>query len=164
MLWLLASYAWAQQSSISSRTYDINGRPVKASGPNRWLAVPDHARCERPYVPVETVEERVVSDSGRTKVIERTISRYDPNGVPGPAGTRTHRRDQEPDGNDPSSSTVSRGEINGSFQLAERSTKVTRTAATRRKQYRHRATNIERLDGPSREERTDRRHLGPEDI
>ena len=38
---------------------------------------------------------------------------------------------KEPDGTIRSSSTVSRGDINGSFQLAERSTKVTRTVGNR---------------------------------
>jgi hypothetical protein len=133
LVWLLASYAWAQQSAVSSRTYDINGRPVEgvrsvqSNGSKSQITRDANGRS----VPVETVEERVVSESGSTKVIERTIRRYDPNGVPGPPERVRIEETKDPDGTIRSLSTVSRGDINGSFQLAERSTKVTRTTGNR---------------------------------
>lgn len=133
LVWLLASCAWAQQSAISSRTYDINGRPVEgvrslqSNGSRSQITRDANGRI----VPVETVEERVVSESGPTKVIERTIRRYDPNGVPGPPERVRIEETKEPDGTIRSLSTVSRGDINGSFQLVERSTKITRTVGNR---------------------------------
>jgi hypothetical protein len=130
---LICSIAWCQQSSTSTRTYDLNGRPV--SGVATSQAGGSHSQITRDVngrrVPVESVDERVVSDSGGVKVIERTIKRYDANGTPGPAERVTIEEKKQPDGTVQTSTTVSRGNINGGFQLAERSTAVTRTNGNR---------------------------------
>ena len=73
----------------------------------------------------------MVSDSGGVKVIERTIKRYDANGTPGPAERVTIEERKQPDGSVQTSTAVSRGTINGGFQLAERSTAITRTNGNR---------------------------------
>jgi hypothetical protein len=133
VLLVLCSVAWSQQSSTSSRTYDLNGRPVPGvsasqSGGSRSQITRD---VNGRSVPVESVDERVVSDSGGLKVIERTIKRYDANGSPGPAERVTIEERKQPDGSVQTSTTVSRGNLNGGFQLAERSTAITRTSGNR---------------------------------
>ena len=80
---------------------------------------------------MESASERVVSDSGGVKVVERTIKRYDANGTPGPAERLTIEERKQPDGSLLTSTTVSRGTINGNFQLAERSTSISRTNGNR---------------------------------
>ncbi len=132
--WLLiACAAWAQQSTVSTKNYDNNGHPVagvssvKSNGSRSEVTRDANGRT----VPVETVDEKVISDSGSTKVIERIIRRYDPNGTPGPAEKVRVEESKEPDGTVRALTTVSRGDINGGFQLAERSTKVTKVAGGR---------------------------------
>ena len=49
-------------------------------------------------VPVESTEERVLSDSGSSRVIERIIKRYDANGNPGPPERVRIEETKEPDG------------------------------------------------------------------
>ena len=73
----------------------------------------------------------MVSDSGGIKVVERTIKRYDANGNPGPAERVTIEQKKQPDGSVQTSTTTSRGNINGGFQLAERATALTRTNGNR---------------------------------
>lgn len=133
-VWLLiAACAWGQQSVVSTRTFDVNGRPVQgvtsvqSNGSRSQITRDVNGRT----VPVETVEERVVSESGGVKVVERIVRRYDANGVPGPPEKIRVEETKEPGGSVRTLTTVSRGDINGGFQLAERSTKVTRTAGNR---------------------------------
>jgi hypothetical protein len=136
------SALWCQQSSISTRTYDVNGHPVagvsarNAGGSSKEITRDVNGRT----VPIESVTERIVSDSGGVKVIERTIKRYDPNGTPGPAERVTIEERKQPDGTVQTSTTVARGNINGNFQVAERSTAISRTNGNRTET----STSIER--------------------
>jgi hypothetical protein len=124
----------AQQPSVSStRTYDVNGRPVEGvrtvqtNGSRSQITRDVNGRA----VPVESVEERVVSESGGTRVIERVIRRYDPNGAPGPAERLRIEEQKHADGTVKTLTTVTRGDINGNFQVAERSSTLTRVAGER---------------------------------
>src|SRR3954464_6815004 len=96
----MISSAWCQQSVISTRTYDLNGRPV--SGVSSVQSNGSRSQITRDVngrtVPVETAEERVVSDSGSSRIIERTIKRYDANGNPGPPERVRIEETKEPDG------------------------------------------------------------------
>ena len=132
LVWLLASFAWAPAIAVSSRTYDINGRPVRASGPSNRMDRGRRSReMQRPDCSCRdrgrTRGQRFGADQShradRQPLRPQRSSRA--------TGTRAHRRDQRTRRHVRSLSTVSRGDINGSFQLAERSTKVTRTVGNR---------------------------------
>jgi hypothetical protein len=129
----MISSAWCQQSVTSTRTYDLNGRPVtgvgsvQSNGSRSQITRDVNGRT----VPVETTEERVLSDSGSSKVIERIIKRYDANGNPGPPERVRIEETKEPDGSVRTATAISRGDVNGAFQMAERSIKVTKTLGNR---------------------------------
>ncbi len=133
---------WCEQSSVATRTYDVNGHPVSGvSVRNSGGSTKEITRdINGQTAPVESVTERIVSDSGGVKVIERTIKRYDANGTPGPAERITVEERKQADGTLHTSTTVSRGTINGSFQVAERSTSISRTNGNRTET----STSIER--------------------
>jgi len=79
-------------------------------------------------VPLESVQERVVSASGGVKVIERIVRRYGADGQPGPPEKiRIEERTAE-DGAITTSASVYRGDLNGAFHLAERSVEHIRKA------------------------------------
>ena len=125
--------ACAQQSSISTQTYDINGRPVSGvssmqSGNSRSQVTRDSNGRK---VPIETAEERLISDSGGVKILERIIKRYDPNGNPGPPERIRIEEYKESGGAIRTVTTVSRGDINGALQVAERATTITRSSGPR---------------------------------
>src|SRR3954451_3065400 len=133
-MWLLTfSSVWGQQANVSTRTFDLNGHAVQGvgtiqSGPTRSPVTRD---LNGRTVPVDSVEERVVSDAGGVRTTERIVKRYDPNGNPGPAERVRIEERKQPDGSISTAATIERGDINGAFQLAERSTTLTRTAGTR---------------------------------
>jgi hypothetical protein len=77
-------------------------------------------------IPIQSVEERVVSDAGGVRVVERTIRRYDANGMPGPPERERIETAKERDGSVRTTTTLLRGDINGTMQVAERSTALTR--------------------------------------
>lgn len=77
-------------------------------------------------VPLNRVEDVVVSDSGGVKVIERTVRQFDPNGNPGPAEKMKIEIRKEPDGTEHTVTTVRRADLNGNLQVAERRTQVAR--------------------------------------
>ncbi len=134
LLGLLSVFAaCAQQSSVSTQTYDINGRPVSGvssiqSGNSRSEVTRD---SNGRTVPIETAEERVISDSGGVRIVERTVKRYDPNGNPGPPERIRIEEYKESAGTVRTITTVSRGDINGALQVAERATTITRSAEGR---------------------------------
>ena len=117
----------------STRKYDINGRPVQgvgsieSKGSRSQITRDVNGRA----VPVESVEERVVSESGGVRVVERMVRRYDQNGRPGPPERLRIEEQKQPDGTVKTLTTVSRGDINGSFQVAERSSTLTRATGDR---------------------------------
>jgi hypothetical protein len=81
-------------------------------------------------VPVSRVEDKVVSDSGGVKVIERTVQQFDPNGNPlAPEKQRIEIR-KEADGSEHTTTTVRRADVNGTLQVAERRTQIARRSGT----------------------------------
>ena len=130
---LLTVSAWAQQSSVATRTYDVNGRPVEgvrtiqSNGSQVKVTEGVNGRV----VPVESVEERVISDPGGVRIVERTVRRHDQNGRPGPAERVRIEERKEADGSTRVSTTVSRGDVNGKFQIAERALTSTRVSGGR---------------------------------
>jgi hypothetical protein len=77
-------------------------------------------------VPVSRVEDKVVSDSGGVKIVERTIQQFDPNGNPLPPEKERIEMRKQPDGSEHTVTTVRRADVNGTLQLAERRTQIAR--------------------------------------
>ncbi len=81
-------------------------------------------------VPAQTVQERVLSDDGRKRVVEREIKLYDANGNALPAERVRIEEDKQPSGAVTTRMSVFRADINGNLSLAERSVKETRSAGS----------------------------------
>ena len=79
-------------------------------------------------VPAERVEERLVSDSGGVKVVERSVQRYDPNGNPLPRERQVITTTTRPDGSVSEQAALYRSDINGSMALAQRTNTDTHTS------------------------------------
>lgn len=130
---LLCAAALAQQTR-TTYTFDVNGDPVP--GASVSVSGAPHAREQRTVVsnlnggrvPVNSVEERVVSEEGNLRIVERVVKRYDANGVPGPAEKIRIEERKNADGSVTMQTTVLRGDLNGNFRAAERSTTVARTS------------------------------------
>jgi hypothetical protein len=124
----------AQEGSVTSTyTFDLNGRRVEAArsarlqGPGTTAARQLLRNVNGREVPVEATEERVISDDGTTRVVERVTRRYTPTGEPGPPERARIEERKQPDGTVVTASTVYRGDVNGNLQVAERSVTQTRT-------------------------------------
>ncbi|MGC4054907.1 MAG: hypothetical protein QM757_39195 [Paludibaculum sp.] len=76
----------AQQSQSSTAVYDINGRRVDWSqsqaGDGRTAQTQRNLNGRT--IPTEKVEEKVISNEGGVRVVERTVRRFDMNGNPLP--------------------------------------------------------------------------------
>jgi hypothetical protein len=73
-------------------------------------------------VPLQSTEERVVSEDANGRVVERIVRRFDANGNPSPSEKHRVQERKNPDGSVSSVTTVSYGDINGGYQLGERVT------------------------------------------
>ena len=131
----LSSAAWAQQGSkqTAEYTYDINGRRVELStaatqvrGPGASTTLDSVMTLNGRMAPRESVEERVLRDDPAGRVVERLVKRYDASGNPGQAERVRIEETRHPDGAARSTTTVSRSDVNGSFQVAERSVSESR--------------------------------------
>jgi hypothetical protein len=132
-LLLLASAAIAQQSHMVTRTYDLNGRAVE--GVRTVQTDGSRSQITRDLngstVPIHSVEERVVSDSGGMRVIEVVLRPYDSNGTARPVEKRRIEEQVQADGTIRTRTVITRGDINGSFHVAERSSTITRLSGDR---------------------------------
>jgi len=77
-------------------------------------------------VPAERVEQRVVSDTGGVRVVERLIQRYTPNGDPLPPEKQVVTTTKNSDGSVAEQTDTWRGDLNGNLALAERTQTETR--------------------------------------
>jgi hypothetical protein len=77
-------------------------------------------------VPVSRVEDKIVSDTGGVKIIERTIQQFDPSGNPLPPDKERIEIRKEADGSENTITTVRRADVNGTLQVAERRTQIAR--------------------------------------
>ena len=122
VLWLTGMLVAQQARQTSIRSYDLNGRPV-ADGvitDTNGTTVESITGVNGRTVPLEKVEERVLREDSSSRVIERTVRPYDQNGAPGPARKIRIEEEKNADGSVNSLTTVYRGDLNGSFVLAER--------------------------------------------
>lgn len=124
----------SQTATVAGR--DVNGNSV--AGPSYASATGKGYSERTEYssninggrAPREAVEERVVSKTGDTTVIERTVRRYDANGNPGPAEKTRIEETRRADGSGTRSTTTYRSDINGTLRLAEQSNSETRVSGT----------------------------------
>jgi len=116
----------AQQTAISSSTFDVNGRRVDGASSivSQSPGSADRIEMVRSIngrsVPVETVEDKVVSESGGVKIIERVVKRYDASGRPGPPEKVRIEERKNADGSVNMATSVMRADLNGNYALAER--------------------------------------------
>jgi hypothetical protein len=126
-VFFLASLSLAQQSRMTSRTYDINGPGIDnvTSFVNRSPGSVERIETVRNLdgrrIPVESVEDKVVSESGGVKIIERLVKRYDANGRPGPPEKVHIEESKNADGSVNTAISIMRADINGTYTVAERS-------------------------------------------
>lgn len=125
-VFVAAGLSFAQQTVVSSGTFDINGRRVDGASSlvNQAPGSADRIEMVRSVngrtVPVESVEDKVVSELGGVKIIERVVKRYDASGRPGPP-ERVHIEERKnADGSVNSATSVTRADLNGNYALAER--------------------------------------------
>src|SRR3954469_13224959 len=124
----------AAQQSTRTAEYDGFGHAMPSPSYSTSISGMTTTRVEsRPsvngnLVPTQAVQERLISDDGRKRVVERDIKRYDANGNPlAPERVRVEEEKQA-GGATTTRTSVFRGDINGNLALAERSVKETRVS------------------------------------
>jgi YD repeat-containing protein len=130
VLGLAAASLVAQDASRSftTYTYDGNGRRVPAATAGAITSASGSARVETTTtvngrsVPLESAEEKVISQGPEGRVVERTVRRYDQSGRP--ASSEKVRIEERSDaaGNSIVSTAIYDSDLNGRFALRERTT------------------------------------------
>lgn len=132
---LLAVGLYAQQSSTTTYTYDVNGRAHNAVSLTQGAA-PGAAEKRQTtqnvngrQVPIDDIEEKVISDDGKVRVVERLFKQYDANGRPGPPEKSRIETRKNSDGSTSVATLTYKADINGRLNVAERSVaQITKTA------------------------------------
>jgi hypothetical protein len=123
--------ASAQTGHNSTSTYDldtqsINGGPMPglstsfSETPGSTRTIETRQSLNGHSVPAEKVNERVVSNEGGVKVVERTIERYDPNGEALPPEKQVITTAKHADGSEDQQNSIWRADLNGNMALAEK--------------------------------------------
>ncbi|MGH9719338.1 MAG: hypothetical protein ACRD8O_03945 [Bryobacteraceae bacterium] len=81
-------------------------------------------------VPLQKTEDRVIRSDGQTKVIERTVQRYDQNGNPTNSDLIRIEERKGPDGSGTVQATMYTRDMNGQQQLSERVTTEIKKSGT----------------------------------
>ena len=128
----------AQQSSVTSTSsVNINGDRVpdgpsvihsKSDGRSETTEVVQSINGRT--VPIERVEQRVVSEDSSGRVTERLIRRYDQTGSPTTPVKEIIAEQKRPDGSSTKQVSTYRGDINGGMQLIEKSTTDTQVSGS----------------------------------
>jgi hypothetical protein len=122
LLFLAVATASAQQSK-ATYTYDVNGNRVEGvrlqSGKSERKVLVKSPNGGT--VPEVTSEEKVISDSGGRRVVERLVRRYDPDGKPIAPEKILIEEQKNPDGSSNVLTTIQRGDVNGRYEFVERS-------------------------------------------
>jgi hypothetical protein len=126
----LAAALPAQQSTQQSSVWTNNLSGNRTEG-SRYTSVESPSGSQRVetaqsingrIVPIQSSEDRVLSQDSQSKVVERVIRKYDANGNPGlPVKVRIEEK-KNPDGSTTIQSTAYESDVNGNLQLFERST------------------------------------------
>lgn len=131
---LMAGWLSGQPSANETKTYvyDGMGNRTQATSSTSSRTGSGAQNVERVRsvngreVPVESVQERVVSVGDGVRVVERIVRRYDAEGRPGPPEkTRVEERTAA-DGSTTTATSLYRGDLNGSYQLAEKTLEESR--------------------------------------
>ena len=132
------SAALAQQSAKleNSYIYDVNGRRVETGisvlstqSKGASSTVERALNANGRLAPLEAIEEQVLREDANGRIVERTIRRYDANGIPGPPEKQRIEETRQADGGTRTLTTLYRGDINGALQIAERTVAETRKNA-----------------------------------
>src|SRR6476620_10751795 len=132
VLFVSAAALACAQSTTQTDLLDAAGNRIR--GPE--VEIRGNVRTERLQsingraVPLENIEERVVSDDGRVKVIERTTKKFDQTGHLAETQRVTEEQTRLGDGNSSIRASTYRTDVNGNLQLAERSVTETRKSGT----------------------------------
>ena len=135
MVWFATALALgAQQKTQSSQTYVYDGTGDRVRGPD--VDIRGDSRTEKMQtvngrtVPLEQIEQRVLRSEGPTKVVERIIKRFDPNG--NLAGTERVVEEQTkyPDGGSTVRAATYRADVNGTMRPVERSVTETKKSGS----------------------------------
>src|SRR5258706_4447338 len=130
------------QSTTSTYTRDINGRPVQGD----LLTSMDGARTERNRsingreVPLEQVEERVLRETPSGRITERIVRKFDPSGRLASSDRMVTEEQRRPGGGLTSHSTTYSSDVNGQMQESERATTELRVQGDTRSEQ----TTVER--------------------
>jgi hypothetical protein len=115
-----------ESGPTSSVTYDLHGRPVAGPTVVKSSSASGYRRAEYVEslngrkVPIHSIEERLLKESGGVKVVERIVRRYDPNGRPGPPERTIIEETKTSDGGASVLESRYRVDLNGREQLWER--------------------------------------------
>jgi len=131
--------AAAQTDHKTTSTYDldtqsVNGGPMPglstslSETPGSTRTIETRQSLNGHSVAAEKVNERVVSNEGGVKVVERTIERYDPNGEALPPEKQVITTTKHADGSEDQQSSIFRADLNGNMALAEKDETATRHA------------------------------------
>jgi hypothetical protein len=125
------------QERIQSYSYNGMGQPVAAptialttSGAITTATEKTQSLNGR-TVPLERTEQRVLRDDGHTRVVEKYIRRYDPNGNLAGSEKVLIEEEKRADGASSTRTTVYRGDVNGNMALSERSRSESRKQGDR---------------------------------
>ena len=126
----LAALVAAQDSTrtLATYTYDVHGRRVLAATAGSSTGSGGSFRAETLQsvngrtVPLEAVEEKVISEGPEGKVIERLVRRYDANGRPGQSEKIRIEERKDTSGTMTVVTTVYDSDLNGRYALRERGT------------------------------------------
>lgn len=115
------------QQEKTTYTYDINGRPVPSTSSSRinGSAAETTTGLNGNRVPLQSTEEKVISDGPSGRVIERIVREFDASGQPAGSRKEVVEERKNPDGSKATSVAVYDSNINGGFALRERSTTLT---------------------------------------
>lgn len=136
-LMLCVPLAAQQQRTLSeSRSIDRYGAGGGASydyahSANGSRSVTTTKSVNGRTVPMSSTDEKVISQTGTTTVVERTMRRHDADGRPGPAELERVEITKNADGSTTTATQLYRSDLNGNRQLAERATTTMRPMGDR---------------------------------
>lgn len=118
----------APRSQTNVYTYDANGQRTLAGQQTSGGGASEQSvrNLNGRVAPLEKVEEKVLSDNGRERVMETTIRPYDANGNPQPPQRIRVTERKEADGAKSVETQVFHGNINGGYSLTERTQSMER--------------------------------------
>lgn len=129
----LAGCLAGQQSSRDTATYVYDGMGNRSLATSSSSARSGSAsqNIERVRsvngreIPLESVKENVISDRDGVRVVERIVRRYDADGTPGPPIKLRIEERTAADGSTSTATSVYRGDINGNYQLSQKTVEQT---------------------------------------